>query len=272
MNLSRYLLSLLILLPLQLSAAPQAEIWDYWARNNPDSVTTVDHSDWDNWLKRYIVTDNSGLNKVRYGQVSQADKQTLKQYIESLARLPVRSFNRAEQQAYWINLYNALTIDLVLDHYPVESIRDINLSGGFFSRGPWKKKLVDIEQQAVSLDDIEHRILRPIWQDPRIHYAVNCASLGCPNLNKHAFTAQNSDQLLDQGAADFINHPRGVSIDNGDLEVSSIYDWFRADFGNNDAHIIGHLKQYAKPGLKRQLEQISRIDDDDYNWQLNDVN
>ncbi|MCV6611014.1 MAG: DUF547 domain-containing protein [Amphritea sp.] len=269
----RYLIAfLLTMTSLQLQAAPEAKLWDFWQAHNPASNVQVDHSPWNDWLDRYVVTDDSGLNRIRYDQVKTEDKKLLKQYITSLSNLPVRRYNRDEQQAYWINLYNALTIDVVLDHYPVKSIRDINISPGLFSRGPWKKKLIAVEQQAVSLDDIEHRILRPIWQDARIHYAVNCASLGCPNLSDQAFTADNTDQLLTQGAIDFINHPRGVSISDGDLEVSSIYDWFKEDFGSSDRNIIRHLLEYAKPELKQQLQSIKRIDDDDYDWNLNGVN
>ena len=96
----------------------------------------------------------------------------------------------------------------MLRFYPVDSIRDI--SSGFFSPGPWKKELLNVEGQSLTLNDIEHRILRPIWQDPRIHYAVNCASLGCPNLPVIAFSEDNTDAMLDRAAQQFINHPRGL--------------------------------------------------------------
>jgi hypothetical protein len=159
---------------------------------------------------------------------------------------------------------------VVLDHYPVDSIKDIDISPGFFSSGPWDKKLVTIEGQGLSLNDIEHRILRPVWQDPRIHYGVNCASMGCPNLQRKAFTAQNTDGLLDKAAREYVNHPRGVSMEDGDLVVSSIYDWFQEDFGGSEAGVIEHLMQYAEPGLKQKLQGFDDIDDDRYDWSLND--
>ena len=103
----------------------------------------------------------------------------LNAYVENLSRMPINDFNRAEQKAFWINLYNALTVKVVLAAYPVKSIRDIAISPGLFARGPWGKKLIEIDGETVSLNDIEHRILRPIWRDPRLHYALK---LRCDRL------------------------------------------------------------------------------------------
>ena len=183
----------------------------------------------------------------------------------------MRNFRRSEQYAYWVNLYNATTVQVVLDHYPVNSIMDIGISPGWFARGPWGKKLLKIEGQELSLNDIEHRILRPIFKDPRTHYALNCASLGCPNLSKVAFTGGNYDALLESAARSYINHPRGVRFHKGKLEVSSIYEWFKDDFGGDDRSVIAHLTTYADTELKQQLANIRKISDDDYNWSLNDA-
>jgi len=186
-----------------------------------------------------------------------------------MSRIEISRYNRDQQRAFWINLYNALTVEVVLDHYPLESIREI--SSGWFSRGPWDLELIEIEGEALTLNDIEHRILRPIWRDPRIHYAVNCASLGCPNLRMQAFTAANSDSLLEAGAVEYINHPRGARVVDGELHVSSIYVWFKADFGGNDAGVIAHLKKYAKGELRAAIDGIEHIDDDSYDWRINSL-
>src|SRR6185503_17839522 len=127
-------------------------------------------------------------------------------YVEKMQGVAIRTFCRPEQRAYWANLYNATTVKVVLDHYPVDSIMKINISPGLFAKGPWKKKLLKVEGEEVSLDDVEHRILRPIWKDPRTHYSVNCASLGCPNLQPHAFTAATLDAMLDEAARGYVNH------------------------------------------------------------------
>jgi len=252
-------------------AAPKSELWQHWTENDPSSVLRVDHSAWDRLLKTYLVNGPDGVTLVRYSRVSAADRTALDHYIRQLTQTAVSRLNRNEQKAFWINLYNALTVKIVLDHYPVKSIRDIDISPGLFSDGPWGKKLVSVEGKDISLDDIEHRILRPVWKDPRVHYGVNCASIGCPNLQPEAFTAENSDELLDKGAREFVNSPRGARIENGKLTVSSIYVWFKPDFGGTDAGVIDHLKKYAQPGLRTQLEKIDRISDNQYDWTLNEA-
>ncbi len=168
--------------------APQSDLWPKWQKHEPASSQKIDHSAWDTWLKKYLVAPHpSGIHRVRYGSVAPEDRKALKSYLEKLQSLQISQYNRAEQKAYWINLYNALTVEIVLSRYPVESIRDISISPGLFSRGPWDAKLLTVEGEKLSLNDVEHRILRPIWQDARVHYGVNCASLGCPNLQPAGF-------------------------------------------------------------------------------------
>ncbi len=253
------------------SAAPSAELWERWAAHDAASSASIDHGAWDRFLKANVREHEDGVNRVAYGQVSAQDRQALEAYVQELAQTPISGFNRNEQFAYWVNLYNALTVKIILDNYPVQTIRDIDISPGFFSDGPWGAQLITVENEAVSLDDIEHRILRPIWRDPRIHYAVNCASIGCPNLAKQAITAANADRFLTEGAKDFINHKRGAEVKGGKLIVSSIYDWFEADFGGNDAGVIAHLKQYAEGDLAAMLAKVSSVSDDRYDWNLNDA-
>ncbi len=212
-----------------------------------------------------------GIHRIAYARVLPADRAALKGYLKTLQGIVVSRLNRAEQRAYWINLYNAATVDVVLAHYPVESILKINISPGLLARGPWGKELLKVEGVALSLDAIEHRILRPIWSDPRTHYAVNCASIGCPNLATRAYTAANMEALLEQGAREYVNHPRGVQLENGKLTVASIYEWFKDDFGGDDAGVIAHVKRYAAPPLARQLGGITTIADDRYDWALNDL-
>lgn len=251
-------------------AGPRADLWDHWSAHEPQSPKTVDHGRWDRFLARYVMTYGDGINRVAYGAVSQADRDGLKAYLNDLAMVKPTMLSRQEQFAYWVNLYNALTVEVVLDHYPVDSIRDIDISPGLFANGPWGKELIEVEGKQISLDDIEHRILRPVWNDPRIHYAVNCAALGCPNLTTTAFTAANTEALLDAGAYDYVNHDRGFRIENGRLRVSSIYEWFNEDFGGNDAGVIEHLKQYAKMPRRDALASKSKVAGHFYDWQLND--
>jgi hypothetical protein len=265
------LVLILILLRAPVAAAPQAELWARWAANDPASEARVDHALWSGFLARFVAPGADGVARVAYAKVGPEDRARLDAYVEALARVPVSTLARAEQRPYWINLYNALTVRVVLDAYPVASIRDIRISPGLFASGPWGKKLVRIEGEALSLDDIEHRILRPIFADPRIHYALNCASIGCPDLAREAYTREGTVAMLEAAARAFVNHPRGARIERGRLRVSSIYDWFKADFGGSDAAVIRHLGSYAAPDLADALRGIRKIDDHGYDWSLNDA-
>ncbi len=251
--------------------APKAEAWSFWNTSNTDATTVIDHTRWDRFLQTNTLEGSDGITRVQYARVSDADRQQLAQYLADLQQLTIRDYNRPQQLAYWINLYNAQTVQLVLQHYPVDSIRDIDISPGFFADGPWGKPLLHIEGQALTLNDIEHRILRPLWQDPRLHYALNCASLGCPNLQAAAFRAETMDTVLEQAAAAYVNHPRGVSFEDDKLYVSSIYSWFRDDFGADNAAVIAHLQRYADPPLRKALSATTRISGDRYDWSLNDA-
>jgi hypothetical protein len=254
------------------STAVRADELDgYFSTNNPKATMTVDHSAWQGILGRYVVAAPDGVNRFAYGRVSVADKAALKAYLVALQRVKVTALQPDEQRAFWINLYNALTIDVVVGRYPVATIKDISLGGGFFASGPWKKELVTVEGRKLSLDNIEHDILRKVWRDPRVHYAVNCASMGCPNLMAQAFSGAKLDEMLTKGARDYINHPRGARVVGGKLYLSRIYSWYREDFGTNDAQLIRHLSAYAEPKLKKQLGGIETIAGYDYDWNLNDA-
>jgi hypothetical protein len=255
---------------LAIFGAPKADLWPRWQKHDPASTRKVDHSVWDALLKKYLLaTHPSGVNRFPYGSVAPEDRNALRGYLQNLQSLPISSYNRNEQKAYWVNLYNALTVEVILSRYPVESIRDINISPGLLSRGPWDAKLLTIEEEKLSLNDIEHRILRPGWKDNRVHYAVNCASLGCPNLQPTAYTGDNTESLLEKGARDYINHPRGVAIRNDKLVVSSIYVWFKDDFGGNVEGLMEHWLKYAEKGLSESLKAYSGGLEHDYNWSLN---
>ncbi len=251
-------------------AAPKAELWERWTAHDPQSAQVINHSTWDKFLKAYVSKGPFGVNRVAYGRVTGGGKESLDGYLRTLVTTPASVLTRDEQRAFWINLYNALTVKVVLDHYPVESIRDIDISPGLFSDGPWGRKLIRIEGEPLSLDDIEHRILRPIWRDARIHYVLNCAAMGCPNLQPTAFTAANTESLLSRGAREFVNHPRGARFEEGRLIVSSIYEWYKADFGGTAGGVVAHLKRYAAPDLLAKLEKATTIDDHEYFWDLND--
>jgi len=273
-----FLFASLITNPLQANAgalerlfAPKPELWDAWLAHDDTSHESINHQDWDEFLKSSIRMGDDGITRIAYGGIPVSDRDKLRTYIKAMQAERISSYSRNEQLVYWINLYNSVTVDIVLAHYPVKSIRDIDISPGFFSDGPWGKPLLNIEGRAVSLNDIEHRILRPVWQDARIHYALNCASLGCPNLRQRAYTAAAIEEQLEMAAREYIAHPRGVRITGEGVYVSSIYSWFQQDFGDKESDVIRHLQDYVDAEIASKLDGVKFFAGDDYDWSLNDA-
>ncbi len=268
----------LIIFPLVVNAgaleqlfAPEAKLQQEWLAHNNQSTQKIDHTKWNHFLKNNINQGSDGINRIAYALVSELDKNKLRSYIDSMQAISISEFNRDEQLAYWINLYNAVTVNVVLKNYPVATIRDIDISPGFFSDGPWGKKLIKVENREISLNDIEHGILRPIWKDARIHYAVNCASISCPDLSVRAYSAATMDHALNVAAKKYIAHPRAVRFTEEGLIVSSIYSWFQKDFGEQESDVIKHIQHYASSELARKLEGVKFFDGDEYDWSLNDI-
>lgn len=229
-------------------------------------------------LGRYVLDHPDGVTRVRYAawKAATSDLRALEAWIAEAAGRRPSAMPREEAFAYWANLYNALTLKVVLDRYPVRSIRDIRSTGvpldpkGWF--GPWRTRLVTVEGRRMSLDDIEHETMRPTFRDARVHYAVNCASIGCPNIWPRAWRAATLDRELDAAAAAFVNHPRGVTVlADGRLRISSIYSWFREDFGGSEAGVVAHLRRHAAPALAARLGDRTAIAEDAYDWALNDA-
>lgn len=228
-------------------------------------------------LGKYLSEGADAVVLVDYARwkANQADVDSLKGYVRGLAALKPSQMTRNEAYAYWANLYNAITLEVILDSYPVKSIKDIKSTGtGLFDVkaffGPWRTKRVTVEGKELSLDDIEHTIMRPTFKDPRVHYAVNCASIGCPNLKTTPWSAETLEADLEAGAKAYVNHPRGVRVNaDGTLTVSSIYNWFKEDFGGSDDGVIAHLRKYAGAELAEKLKGSPRISGHDYDWSLN---
>lgn len=264
------LMSVFALMSIPSGAAPKADLIKFWSAHDPDSQAQVSHVAWQDLLDRYLdAKGDSGVNRFDYAAVSKDDSKKLGFYLNSLQKLDPRSLSREEQFPYWVNFYNALTVKVVLDEFPVDSIRDIRFLTSLF--GPWDKNLVEVADKKLSLNDIEHRILRPIWRDPRIHFVVNCASIGCPNLAPEAFTAANTERLMESSAIAFMNHKRGVDI--GDKVIlSSIFDWYGADFGSNQSEILSYVSEYYDGADKPKLLEKDVKIQYQYDWDLNKPN
>lgn len=195
-----------------------------------------------------------------------ADEADLDRYLAYLADVNPQALSRDERFAFYVNAYNAWTIKLILTRYPkIDSIKDL---GGLFS-SPWKKKIARIDGQLLTLDQIEHDILRKDFRDPRVHVAVNCASKGCPPLQSEPFAGSRLNAQLDRAARAFVNDPRFNRLDGTVLWLSRIFDWFAEDFGDD---VIDFILQYADSPLRDRLMQnraAISVRYLDYDWSLN---
>lgn len=247
------------------TVTPVAALTDF----RPKGQASIDHSAFDALLQAYVKPDAQAYNRVDYHGLK-ARHGALKAYLVALESVDPVSLSRNEAYAYWINLYNAKTLDVVIEAFPVSSIRKINLGGLFlFGVGPWKAKLLTVNGAALSLDDVEHEIVRPVFKDEMTHYGLNCAAYTCPNLATRAYTGTNVTALLRQNGEDYVNHPRGVSISNGRITASKVYSWYAGDFGGK-GKLKDHWAALAAPDKAGRIAAAS-ISGYQYDWTLNTI-
>ena len=219
-------------------AKKDSQAWAMWDSSDESNGAIIDHSTFDRFLKTYVVSNHpSGINRFRYGDVSRRDTKLLNSYIAKMASIDPRDYRKLEQKAYWLNLYNALTLQGLLKVYPVSAVDRDKLS---------RKRRVSVAGKKLSVADIDQRILRPIWQDYKMVFGLSCAAVGCPAIHDQAFTASNTNRLLKQYAREFINHPRGLTVSKDELRVSSIFSWYRDEFGGGDRQLIRLFTHYAE--------------------------
>lgn len=218
------------------------------------------HSLWTLELQKYV--DEDGW--VNYAAWQQ-DQQGLNDYLAILAtQLPAESWTREEQLAYWINAYNAFTVKLILDHYPLHSIEELH--GIPYVNTVFHKEWFELGGMAMSLNRIEHGVLRQQFQEPRIHAAINCASVSCPPLQSVAFLPETMDQQLEIVMRSFVNDPLRNRLSPEEVEISSIFRWFRGDFTQN-GNIISFLNQYVDVPISPDADVRYLT----YDWNLNEV-
>jgi hypothetical protein len=217
-----------------------------------NSAVNVDHSQWDKLLKKYV--NNEGM--VNYKGFKN-DEAKLNEYLQMLSeKEPTNDWSVQELLAYYINLYNAATVKLIVENYPTKSIKDID--------GAWTKGRVSVGSKELSLGGIENGILRKM-NEPRIHFAINCASISCPKLLNEAFTAGKINEQLDRVTKEFVNSDNNISASNP--KVSSIFDWYAKDFTvNGKKDVIGYINQYSKIKIKPDVALTFK----NYDWNLND--
>ncbi|MCL6267639.1 DUF547 domain-containing protein [Flagellimonas myxillae] len=239
-------------------------VWSLGAYPSSDSKVKQDnpivhqidypsHQAWGDLLKKYVDGDGNVDYLGFKGDVSQLDSYLLELSLNP----PTTQWDNNQKLAFYINLYNAATVKLIVDHYPIGSIRDIP------SR--WKKKWIALGDRRVSLGYVEHQILRKMGE-PRIHFAINCASHSCPKLLNVPFTAQSMERLLSKSAVDFVNDKKRNRFEGNRAYLSKIFRWFKGDF-TEDESLLGFINQYLdNPApINAQIEFL------DYDWSLNEV-
>ena len=222
----------------------------------------VQHGEWDALVKKHVskngMVDYQGFLK---------DKKQLQVYLDKLsANRPTSKWSKNEKMAFWINAYNAFTVKLILDNYPIKSIKDIK-RGIPFVNSVWDIAFIPMGKEKIDLNYIEHTILRKEFKDPRIHAAINCASFSCPLLRNEAYYASRLDEQLNDAMRKFVNDSQRNQLDKSNIKISKIFSWFAGDFKVNGSSVVDYLNKYAK----KRVQPNAKIDFLEYQWELNDV-
>ena len=251
-------------------AGPKSTVGRNWPAGQLVPMDRIDHQAWDQLLQKYVDTD--GLVNYRAWQASPTDRTALREYLETLSQAnPAAAASREAQLAFWINAYNAVTIDGILQKYPTDSIR--NHTARLFGYNIWHDLLLIVGPQQVSLDQMEHKILRPMGE-PRIHFAIVCASIGCPRLLNRAYLPDELDSQLTENTRQFFSDPKKLrwTASRRQIDVSPILKWFAEDFGTTPAERAQWIAPYLPIEQARQLAARGQVTLRylDYDWKLNE--
>lgn len=212
----------------------------------------ADHNSWNELLSKHVDSEGN----VDYAAFVK-DKRALEGYLDHLDKnAPTEKWSKNEKLAYYINLYNAATVKLIIDNYPLKSIKDIN--------SPWDKRWVLVDGKKLSLGNIEHKILRKM-DEPRIHFAINCASYSCPKLINKAFLPETMEEQLEDATIDFVNDTSRNKISENKVQLSNIFKWYKGDFTDNGT-LIDYLNLYSKT----KTEKKAKVSHLTYDWGLNE--
>ncbi len=232
-----------------------------------------DYKAWGELLAKYYDPAR-GMN---YKALKEQDKTTLDELRRRMATVDVQSLSRPDQFAYWINLYNISVVGVVVDNYPVESIRDLS-TDPIIRLNIFKKDLVDTKRGKLSLNDIENEKIREGFKDPRIHFAINCAAESCPPIRPEPYVGSQITQQLEDQTRKFLNGPNGVRLEKkgGTLVIhtTKVMDWFAADFAKWGGGQVELIIRYVTADKRKQIEAAGnqvKLEFDDYSWKLNDT-
>jgi hypothetical protein len=210
------------------------------------------HTLWNNLLQKHV----SAQGNVNYKGFIE-DSSNLETYLSFLSKdIPQNSWAKTHKLAYWINAYNAFTVKLIIDNYPIKSIKDID--------GPWDKKFIPIGGKLLSLNNIEHKILRKM-NEPRIHFAIVCASVSCPKLQNIAFESSTIEEQLTNVTQEFLADQSKNNLSQNSIKISKLFKWFSSDFKQNGS-LIDFLNLYSEITISQRAKKSYK----DYDWNLNE--
>lgn len=232
-------------------------------RRNTDS-RPVTHERWDVLLKKYVRASDGFVDYKGFIRDSAALNEYLK-ILES-AHPNDKNWSRAEQMAYWINAYNAYTVQLIVRNYPVESIKDIK-PGIAFVNSVWDIRFIHIQGYTYDLNNLEHNILRPVFKDARVHACINCASWSCPRLRAEAFTADRLEVQMEDAMRNFVNDPQRNRITSEKAEISTLFKWFKGDFERDAGSVRAYINRFSNTPVDDKTD-IGHLD---YDWRLNGI-
>lgn len=245
-----------------------APLGQRWSANQQTSMAQIDHSSFDRLLKKYV--DSEGFVNYRDWKTSQTDRLALQNYLKLLSRAnPGMPTPKQAQLAFWINAYNALTLEGIMQVYPTSSIR--NHTAKVFGYNIWNDLPLIVGEKKYSLTQIEHEILRKM-NEPRIHFAIVCASIGCPKLRNEAYVAEKVDAQLLENTVEFFRQKKHFQVNPSKktIYLSSILDWFAADFGSTQSEQLRYFAKFAPESSRTLLTSPNvTVKFLDYNWGLN---
>ena len=235
------------------------------------AASTPDYSAWAEILQKHY----DPARGMDYAGLKASDAAKLGRLRAVMSLVDVTELSRNEQLAFWINLYNISVVGIVVDHYPVDSIRDIS-TDPIIRLNVFKKDLINFNGRLISLDHIEHEMIRNVFRDPRIHFAINCAARSCPPIRPEPFVGSKVDAQLDDQARSFLSGPHGARVESegntATIHTTKIMDWFKDDFESWGGGSVAFLKKYLPPAQVATIDRASkvRIEYDDYSWDLNE--
>ena len=232
---------------------------EFWDDSEPSSLIDLDHSAFENLLKKYVITDHpSGIARFNYTSVTQSDFEKLNEYLTYLQFMEPRQLTKAEAKAFWINLYNAATLNMVLQAFIDNGNVSKIMARGLPARR-WRRDIVTIAQQEMSLEDILNGVIRPLYKDPRVHYAIFFCALGGPDMPTEVLRGDNNDALLDALEAQYLQQSRAARIEGNELVLSEMFDNYDIDFAPNQGALLNYLRDKVSAEVATSIDSVSDV-------------